>query len=113
MPNLNYKNGRAFEYRVKKHYEQAGFTCVRMAGSHSPTDLIAWKDSPGPHGVDIVFIQCKKGAKKGYASAKDALRKLPGPPWIRRVLWENVGKKTYMHDLACEWREEVRLNGKE
>jgi len=111
MPNSNYNKGRAFEYRVKHYYERAGFFCARTAGSHSPADLIAWREVPTSHGVDVVLIQCKRGKKKSYAAAKDELRKIPGPNWWRRVLWESEGRKTYMHDLAGDWREEVDLHG--
>ena len=46
MPNKNYINGRAKEYRVKKQLESEGWFCVRSAGSHSIVDIVAIKASP-------------------------------------------------------------------
>lgn len=59
MPNKNYVNGRAKEYRVKKQWEKAGYTVLRTAGSHGFADLIAVKDKDGLRGKEVVFIQCK------------------------------------------------------
>ena len=50
----NYARGRAFEYRVKKHYEGQGWLVLRTAGSHGPVDLVCLK-----HDFRPVFIQCK------------------------------------------------------
>jgi Holliday junction resolvase len=57
MPNRNYVNGRAFEYKTKKKLEQMGYTVFRTAGSHSKVDLIAYDIE---HRV-VWFIQCKAG----------------------------------------------------
>lgn len=53
MPNKNYQNGRAKEYRIKKRFENAGYTVLRSAGSHGFADLVAVRNE------EIVFIQCK------------------------------------------------------
>lgn len=45
--------GRRFEYRVRGHFQCAGFFVLRSAGSRTPIDLIAFK-----RGM-ILFIQCK------------------------------------------------------
>lgn len=57
MVNVNYRRGRAKEYRLKKKYEKKGFIVLRTAGSHGFADLIAIKqDGFFNH---IVFIQAK------------------------------------------------------
>jgi Holliday junction resolvase len=58
MPNRNYQRGRAFEYKVKKHYESLGWFVVRAAGSKGPADLLAvpgWDDPA----IGVMTIQCK------------------------------------------------------
>ena len=56
VPNKNYLRGRRLEYEVVEDCINHGYTWAqRMAGSHSPYDVI---------GVDeankrIVFVQCK------------------------------------------------------
>ena len=57
MVNKNYIAGRRFEYKVKKYYEDKGYTVLRTSGSHGFADLIAIK--PLPNGRIIIFIQCK------------------------------------------------------
>ena len=42
MVNVNYRRGRAKEYRVKKKYEKCGYYVVRTAGSHGVCDLVAF-----------------------------------------------------------------------
>jgi|SRR5215212_411252 len=41
--NTAYKRGRAFEYRVKKHFEKQGYYVVRKYASKGAEDLIAIK----------------------------------------------------------------------
>ena len=48
-----YDKGRRFEYRVKKHYEEYGWTVFRTAGSHSQADLIAMRAG------EVQLIQCR------------------------------------------------------
>lgn len=43
MPNKNYNNGRAKEYRIKKKLEEQNYFVIRSAGSHSAADLVALK----------------------------------------------------------------------
>src|SRR5215211_7491719 len=73
--NTAYKRGRAFEYRVKKHFEKQGYYVVRKYASKGAEDLIAMKKmivpsnsisvsmSEGVKGIAIcsetLFIQCK------------------------------------------------------
>ena len=51
----SYAKGRAFEYRIKKLYESAGWFVVRAAGSKGVADLVAI----APGGTPVHFIQCK------------------------------------------------------
>jgi len=53
MTNKNYQKGRAKEYRVRKKWEEAGWTVLRTAGSHGFADLVAINDEY------VMFIQCK------------------------------------------------------
>ena len=57
MVNKNYIAGRRFEYKVKKYYENKGYTVLRTSGSHGFADLIAVRNGVNPK--RIVFIQCK------------------------------------------------------
>lgn len=49
-----YNRGRAFEYRVRDELLALNYAVFRMAGSHSPCDLIAIKKRK------ILFVQCKR-----------------------------------------------------
>lgn len=54
MPATRIKQrGTAFENRVKKHLEDKGWDVFRSAGSRSPADLVAFRDTR------ILLIQCK------------------------------------------------------
>ena len=55
MVNKNYQSGRRFEYKVKKYYENKGYTVLRTSGSHGFADLVAIKNDART----IIFIQCK------------------------------------------------------
>lgn len=55
MPNRNYINGRAREYKVKWALERLGMISFRSAGSHSPIDVIGID----PEKRIIKLIQCK------------------------------------------------------
>lgn len=50
---MSYKNGRAFEYRVKHYLEENGYWVIRSAGSKGEADLIAFKFG------ETLFIQVK------------------------------------------------------
>jgi len=52
----SYEKGRAFEYRVKRKLERAGFFVARSAGSHFP-DLVAVK-----RGIPYA-VECKRNLK--------------------------------------------------
>ena len=53
MPNRNYINGRAREYKIMKELVDSGYVLVmRTAGSHSPVDVI---------GIYDMFLDPKEG----------------------------------------------------
>lgn len=41
MPNKNYIKGRAFEYRVMKHFRELGYYCIRSYASKGVFDFVA------------------------------------------------------------------------
>lgn len=55
-----YKLGRSFEYRVKKHFEKDGYYVIRAASSKGAFDLVAINHE------HVYLIQCKRsgGIKK-------------------------------------------------
>ena len=56
-PNVRYVSGANFERRCRTKLQDAGYFCVRSAGSHSVADLVAINE-------DFVFlIQCKNNGK--------------------------------------------------
>lgn len=60
----HYARGRAFEYRIKQRFIDAGYLVVRAAQSKGPADLVAIRS-----GMKPVLIQCKIG--KTWSSIKD------------------------------------------
>lgn len=58
MPNRNYQNGRALEYRVKRQLEDDGWFVTRSSGSHGPADLVALKRGKPP-----LLVQCKANGR--------------------------------------------------
>jgi Holliday junction resolvase len=67
MPNKRYLSGYRKELKVKKSFEDAGFICVRSAGSHGIWDLCC----VNPWTRKILFVQCKP--KKFSAKSKEKL----------------------------------------
>ena len=65
MPPTNYARGRAFEYELKKLFEDAGYSVMRGSGSKGEvfgekTDLVATKVSRGTKKTaHMIIIQCK------------------------------------------------------
>jgi Holliday junction resolvase len=53
----HYEKGRKFEWAVMADLTADGYEVFRMAGSHSPIDVLAMK--PG----QVLLIQCKLGGK--------------------------------------------------
>lgn len=63
MATSQYRQGAAFENRVKDRFEEAGYYVVRSAGSQGVADLVAFDlmaDRITHHPVPIM-IQCKRG----------------------------------------------------
>jgi Holliday junction resolvase len=98
MPNKNYVNGRAFEYRIKKEYEAMGYLVFRTAGSHSPADLIAfpkmsdWFTGKGISAVPVL-IQCKATKKVYLPGDLEQLKKIAVDYGSKAVLISKRNKK--------------------
>ena len=55
MPNSNYRNGRALEYKVIKDLRSKGLEALRTAGSHGEADIVAYHPKSLTEGlVDIL-----------------------------------------------------------
>ena len=55
MPNSNYRNGRALEYKVIKDLRNKGLEALRTAGSHGVADIVAYHPRSLTEGlVDIL-----------------------------------------------------------
>lgn len=68
MPNKNYINGRAKEYRIIHRLEKEGWYCIRSAGSHKAIDIIAMRRSPDGI-IELYCVQSKP--KGGYLNPKE------------------------------------------
>lgn len=56
----NYKKGVRFEREIIQLFKDAGYQTARTAGSHSPFDVIVWKETEENKKICFVaFIQCK------------------------------------------------------
>ena len=64
--NCHYARGANFERRVKKHLEVLRYQVIRSAGSHSPVDLVAFRQTR------TLCVQCKLHGKISPAE-RDAL----------------------------------------
>ncbi len=91
-----YRKGREREYRTMRLLEAAGYTAFRMAGSHSPVDVIA-VDALG-----VRLVQVKSGRANVTPLEREALKQITRPPnstvevwrWkdrVREPLIERVG----------------------
>lgn len=66
MVNKNYERGVRLEREVVNLFKNAGYKAVRTAGSHSPFDVIIWKESKELKKICFVaFVQCKTEKMKG------------------------------------------------
>ena len=76
--NTAYKRGRAFEYRVKKHFEKLGYYVVRKYASKGAEDLIAIRGVDLRHNPitlsETLFIQCKNLKVEKKLKREDAER---------------------------------------
>jgi Holliday junction resolvase len=67
MPNKNYVNGRAKEYRTMKRLRDEGYDIVvRTAGSHGAFDVVGIRSNT----LEIKLIQCKPKSMSESAKAK-------------------------------------------
>lgn len=56
----NYKKGVRLEREVVNLFKSNGYNAVRTAGSHSPFDVIIWKETKNNKKICFVaFVQCK------------------------------------------------------
>ena len=56
----NYKKGVRLEREVVKIFKENGYNALRTAGSHSPYDVVIWKETGENKKICFVaFIQCK------------------------------------------------------
>lgn len=94
--NANYRKGRQREYRTMRLLEAAGYQAFRMAGSHSPVDVI------GVDKLGVRLIQVKSGKASVSPTEREALGLIPRPNnstvevwrWkdrVREPLIERVG----------------------
>lgn len=76
--NTAYKRGRAFEYRVKKHFEKNGYYVVRKYASKGAEDLIAikkcWTLINKSVVAEVLLIQCKNLKIEKKLKREDAER---------------------------------------
>lgn len=65
----SYRQGYAFEQRVRKHLEIQDYYVVRSAGSRGLADLVAFSTSHG----DVKFIACRTDRARYSAKEANAL----------------------------------------
>ena len=89
MTNRNYVNGRAFEYRVKKHLEKQGFFVMRSASSKGPFDLIAINS------YVVYGIQCKANGKVSRNELEEIKKVIRGRPIIGVIASKGEGNRIH------------------
>jgi Holliday junction resolvase len=57
--NKNYGKGVRLEREVIEIFKKAGYQATRTAGSHSPYDVILWKEGMNNKICFVSFVQCK------------------------------------------------------
>jgi len=94
-----YARGYAFELKCKAYLEELGYTVFRVAGSHSPADLIAMsgyqEQSYTKKIIRVWLIQCQRS--KYFSKDK------------KSELEELVKKVNARHTLA--WSTDARKRG--
>ena len=79
MAQKAYAKGRRNEHRSRKILEAAGYTVLRMAGSHGCWDLIGFS------ATDVVLCQVKSRDWPGTLELEE-LRSFACPPNCRRII---------------------------
>lgn len=95
-----YEAGRRAEYRLKATLEKAGWTVLRMSGSHGFSDLVA----VCPETREVRFIQVKVTSDKrtSYAKALDDLARL-----TPKGNWKASGELWVWRKGGSSWTVEV------
>lgn len=83
MPNKNYRNGRAREYKAMNLLREAGYECIRAAGSKGHWDIVAWKHTDFE---PIRFIQVKSNCLPSAAEVRSMQLALV-PPVATKEVW--------------------------
>ena len=83
MVNRNYNNGRAREYRIKKKWEECGFTVVRSAGSHSMFDLVAI--NPGVKTIALIQVKPDEKSVEKEKKRLEGIKKMFDGNYIVQV----------------------------
>jgi len=96
--NNNYVKGANFERKVKKQYEECGYLVFRTAGSHSPSDLIAFPPLRMINEWQPILIQCKNTAKVYLPEDMEELKKTAVEYGLRAVLISH--RKGKMKDIV-------------
>lgn len=91
MPNPAYRKGYRFELKGKKYLERMGFSVVRAAGSHTPTDLVAGIDGYS-YGIQFRL--------DGILSADERIELIE---WCKSFGWKPMLAKPYGKDIAFEY----------
>lgn len=89
----NYEQGRETEYKAMRDLTAQGYEVVRMAGSHSALDVIAWREDGSK------FVQCKSYTKRPMSYAEDIakLEAIQLPPNSTAELWvRQKGKRGWV-----------------
>ena len=76
-----YRKGREREYRTMRLLEAAGYTAFRMAGSHSPVDVI------GVDRLGLRLIQVKSGRANVTPQERETLQLLSRPANSTVEVW--------------------------
>lgn len=79
--NANYRRGVRAEYRTMRLLEAAGYTAFRMAGSHSPVDVI------GLSRLGLRLVQVKSGRAGVTPLEREALKTLERPENSTVEVW--------------------------
>lgn len=84
MPNSNYVNGRAMEYKARQDLTEQGYTVIRAAGSKGKIDLCAI------NATEIRLIQVKNQRHIIKPDELKALQRLAVPGNASVEIWERV-----------------------